>query len=229
MTDILDKIAPLLSQVNWFTPLLALLAGLVTSFMPCSLSSIPLIIGYVGGTDQKDSKKALKLSLIFVLGTAITFTAIGVGAAIAGRLLGSSSSWWYLILGVLMVLMALQMWGIYSFIPSGDLLSKNTKKGMLGAFIAGILAGVFSSPCSTPVLVALIAVIASQGNIFWGGFLFIMYAIGHGILAVIAGTSVSFVRKLTSNEKYGKAGRIMEIVMGILILLIGLYMFYLAF
>ena len=87
MTELLDKIAPLLTEKSWLTPLSALLAGVVTSFMPCSLSSIPLVIGYVGGTGQNDSKRAFKLSLIYVAGTAVTFTALGIIAALAGRLM----------------------------------------------------------------------------------------------------------------------------------------------
>lgn len=229
MTELLDKIAPLLTQVGWLTPILALLAGVITSFMPCSLSSIPLIVGYVGGTAQKDSKKAFRLSLIFVLGTAVTFTVIGIVAALAGKLIGTTGSWWYIFLGVLMVLMALQTWGIFEIIPSSYLVSKSTKKGSIGAFIAGMLAGVFSSPCATPVLVALIAIVATQKNILWGGFLFILYSIGHGVLSVIAGTSVGFVQKLAASERYGKASKIISIVMGALILLMGLYMFYLGF
>ena len=88
-------------------PLLALLAGILTSVTPCSLSSIPLVVGYVGGTGQAEPKRALRLSLTFALGSAITFTALGVIASMAGRLIGTSASWWYIILGVLMVLMAL--------------------------------------------------------------------------------------------------------------------------
>lgn len=229
MTELLDKIAPLLTDIGWFTPLLALIAGVLTSFMPCSLSSIPLVVGYVGGTAQNDSKKAFKLSIIYVLGTAVTFTAIGVIAALAGKLVGVTGSWWHIILGVLMVLMALQTWGIFEFIPSSNLLSKSTKKGGIGAFIAGMLAGVFSSPCATPVLVALIAIVATQNSILWGAFLFILYSIGHGVLSVVAGTSVGFVQKLASSEKYGKASKILSIVMGLIILVIGLYMFYLGF
>lgn len=229
MTELLDKLAPLLTEVGWLTPFLALLAGVITSFMPCSLSSIPLVVGYVGGTAQKDSKKAFRFSLIYVLGTAVTFTVIGIIASLAGKLIGVTGSWWYIFLGILMVLMALQTWGIFEFIPSSHLLSKSTKKGGIGAFIAGMLAGVFSSPCATPVLVALIAIVASQNNILWGAFLFILYSIGHGVLSVIAGTSVGFVQKLAANEKYGKASKIISIVMGALILLIGLYMFYLGF
>jgi len=229
MTELLDKIAPLLTEKSWLTPLSALLAGVVTSFMPCSLSSIPLVIGYVGGTGQNDSKRAFKLSLIYVAGTAVTFIALGIIAALAGRLMGTAGSWWYIILGILMVLMALQTWEIFQFIPQSNLLSKSTKKGGIGAFIAGMLAGVFSSPCATPVLVALIAIVATQNDLLWGAFLFMLYSIGHGVLSVIAGTSVGFVKKLSTSERYGKASKVISIVMGALILLMGLYMFYLAF
>ena len=159
----------------------------------------------------------------------MTFTALGVIASIAGRLMGTSASWWYIILGVLMVLMALQTWGIFEIIPSSYLISKNTKKGFAGAFIAGILGGVFSSPCSTPVLIALLAIVAGKGSIVWGILLLLLYSIGHGILAIIAGTSIGFVQKLSSSERYGKASTILKIVMGALILLIGFYMFYLGF
>jgi cytochrome c biogenesis protein CcdA len=92
-----------------------------------------------------------------------------------------------------------------------------------------MLAGVFSSPCATPVLVALIAIVATQNDLLWGALLFILYSIGHGVLSVIAGTSVGFVKKLSTSERYGKASKVISIVMGALILLMGLYMFYLAF
>lgn len=229
MTAILESLSELITKSGWLAPLLALLAGVLTSFTPCSLSSIPLVIGYVGGTVQRDTKRAFWLSITFAAGTAVTFTTLGVIASMAGKLMGTSASWWYIILGVLMILMALQTWGIYEIIPSSYLISKNTRKGFVGAFIAGILGGIFSSPCSTPVLIALLAIVAGKGSILWGILLLLLYAIGHGILAIVAGTSIGFVQKLSSSEKYGKASTVLKIVMGAFILLIGFYMFYLGF
>jgi cytochrome c biogenesis protein CcdA len=229
VTAILENLSELVTKNGWLAPLLALIAGVLTSFTPCSLSSIPLVIGYVGGVGRKDAKKSFWLSVLFAAGAAVTFTVLGVVASLAGKLMGNVSSWWYLVLGVLMVLMALQTWGIYEIIPSSYLISKNTKKGFVGAFIAGILGGIFSSPCSTPVLIALLAVVAGKGSILWGILLLLLYSIGHGVLAVVAGTSIGFVQKLSSSEKYGKAGVVLKIVMGALILLIGFYMFYLGF
>lgn len=225
----LGSLSKLIQDSFWLAPILALVAGILTSFTPCSLSSIPLVIGYVGGTGQKDPKKAFRLSLVFALGTAVTFTALGVIASAAGKLIGASANWWYIVLGVLMVLMALQIWGIFEIIPSSYLISKNTRKGYIGALLAGILGGIFSSPCSTPVLIALLAIVAGKGNILWGILLLLIYSIGHGILAIIAGTSVGMVQKFSTSKKYGRFSMVFNIVMGILILFIGFYMFYLGF
>lgn len=229
MTEILESLSRMIAESGWLAPVLALVAGILTSFTPCALSSIPLVVGYVGGTGQRDTKRAFWLSVTFAAGAAVTFTVLGVVASLAGKLIGTSSSWWYIILGILMVLMALQTWGIFEIIPSSYLISKSKKKGFVGAFGAGILGGVFSSPCATPVLVALLALVAGKGNILWGILLLLLYAIGHGILAVIAGTSVGFVQKLSASNKYGKASTVLKIVMGTFILLIGFYMFYLGF
>ena len=128
-----------------------------------------------------------------------------------------------------MILMALQTWGIFEIIPSSYLMSKNRKKGYLGAFIAGILGGIFSSPCSTPVLIALLAIVAGKGSIIWGASLLILYSFGHGLLALAVGTSFSFAQKLSENIEESRAGSIIKLVLGALILLAGLYMLYLGF
>ena len=213
----------------WLAPIMALLAGILTSVTPCALSSVPLVIGYVGGTGNQDTRKAFRLSLTFSIGMAITFTVLGTIASLAGRLMGTSSSWWYIALGILMLLMALQTWEIFEFIPSTFLISKNTKRGYIGALLAGILGGVFSSPCATPVLVVLLGLVARQGSIVWGILLLSLYSIGHSALVMLAGTSIGFVHKLTHSEKYGRFSKVLKIVMGTIIFLIALYMFYLGF
>ncbi|HKM35171.1 MAG TPA: cytochrome c biogenesis protein CcdA [Lachnospiraceae bacterium] len=229
ISSLLEQLSAFIKEIVWLAPLLAFIAGILTSFTPCSLSSIPLVIGYVGGIEQRSTKKAFQLSVIFALGSAVTFTVFGVIASLAGHLMGNGESWWYLILGVLMVLMALQTWGIFEIIPSSYLISKNIKKGYVGALVAGILGGIFSSPCSTPVLIALLAIVAEKGNVFWGVLLLLVYSIGHGVLAVIAGASIGFVQKLSSKERYGSFSVVLKVVMGTVILLIGFYMFYLGF
>lgn len=224
----LEQIGALIGQNMWLAPVLALLAGVLTSFTPCSLSSIPLVIAYVGGIGV-EPKKALRLSLVFALGAAITFTVLGVVAASVGQLLGSGAKWWYLVLGALMVLMALQTWDVVHIVPSTYLAGKNKRRGYVGALVTGMLGGLFSSPCATPVLIALLAIAAGSGSLLWGALLMLVYGVGHGALAVLAGSSIGVVNKLVQSERYGKLSRVLKIVMGILILLIGLYLFYLGF
>ena len=58
----LNQIALMLGENMWRAPVLALVAGILTSVTPCSLSSVPLIVGYVGGTGKRNTRKALILS-----------------------------------------------------------------------------------------------------------------------------------------------------------------------
>ena len=225
----LESLSGAISANLWLAPLLALFAGILTSFTPCALTSVPLVIGYVGGTGQQDTRRAFWLSVVFSIGSAVTFTALGTTASIVGRLMQGTGSWWYIVLGILMLLMALQTWEIYNFIPTSYAISKNTKRGFLGAFVAGILGGFFSSPCATPVLVVLLAMVAKQGSLMWGILLLLLYSFGHSFLVMIAGTSVGFVHKLSSSAKYGGVSKVLRIIMGALIMFIALYMFYLGF
>lgn len=225
----LNQIAHAIAEDFWLAPLLALLAGVLTSFTPCSLSSVPLVIGYVGGSGSRDAKKAFSYSVIFAVGTAITFLTLGLIASSAGKLMGNSSPVWYGFLGTLMVLMALQTWGVIHLIPSANLLSKSRRRGWIGAFLAGILTGIFASPCSTPVLIALLGMIAGKGSLAWGILLMLLYSLGHSALVIVAGTSVGFVQKISGSDACGKAGTVMTAVMGALILAVGFYMFWLAF
>lgn len=225
----LEALSAAISANIWLAPLLALAAGILTSFTPCALSTVPLVIGYVGGTGQRDTKRAFKLSAVFSIGMAVTFTALGTAASLLGKLIQGTGTWWYIILGILMLLMALQTWEIYNFIPSSYAINKSNKRGFIGAFLAGILGGFFSSPCATPVLVVLLAIVTNSGNLIWGIILLLLYSIGHSFLVLVAGTSVGFVQNLSGSQKYGKVSKILRIVMGILIMLIAFYMFYLGF
>ncbi|BAE85930.1 cytochrome c biogenesis CcdA family protein [Desulfitobacterium hafniense] len=225
----LESISAGISMTSWLAPILALVAGVLTSITPCALTSVPLVIGYVGGTGQREPRKAFWLSATFAIGMAVTFTVLGTIASLLGRLMQGTGSWWYIFLGVLMLLMALQIWEVYNFIPSSYALSKNTKRGFGGAFLAGVLGGFFSSPCATPVLVVLLAVVAKEGSLVWGIFLLILYSLGHSFLVLLAGTSVGFAHKLTSNSKYGPLSKLLKIFMGLIVMCIGFYMFYLGF
>ena len=223
----LSSLSAAITANMWLAPVLALLAGILTSITPCALTSVPLVIGYVSGTGQRDTKRAFWLSAVFSVGMAVTFTVLGTAASLLGRILQGAGSWWYLVLGVLMVLMALQTWELFNFIPATYALSKNSKRGFSGAFLAGVLGGFFSSPCATPVFVVLLAIVAKEGSLLWGILLLLLYSLGHSVLVMV--TSVGFVQKLSASGKYGLVSQILKVAMGLVILLIAFYMFYLGF
>jgi cytochrome c biogenesis protein CcdA len=225
----LQSISTLMQDNIWVAPLAALVAGVLTSLTPCSLSSIPLGISYVGAAEGKNTRRSFWLSLTFALGMALTFTILGTAAALLGRLMSGAGSWWYLVLGTMMLLMALQTWEVFNFIPSSSLLGSNKRRGYVGAMAAGILGGFFSSPCATPVLIALLTLVAGKGSLVWGVFLLLLYSIGHSILVVVAGTSIGFVKTLSKNPKYSTFSCIAKYGMGLVLLLMGFYLFYLGF
>ena len=224
MEELLDKVSAALSGNIWLAPVLAFFGGILTSLMPCSLSTVPLVIGCVGGGETK-GKRAFALSLLFALGSTITFTVLGVIASLAGLLLEKAEVWMHLILAIILTLMALQMWGVINLIPTGSF-SGSKLKGGLGAFAAGLLAGVFAAHCATPMIVALLAIVIDNGRILFGIVLLLLFSLGHAILSVVAGTSVGLVQRITDSPKYEHIGRIIRIVLGIIILLVALWLLW---
>ncbi|MBC7765182.1 MAG: cytochrome c biogenesis protein CcdA [Hyphomonadaceae bacterium] len=226
--SILSSFGQMLSQNIWLAFVMALVAGLISSFSPCVLSAIPLVIGYVGGYAGNDKKKAFKYSLFFCIGLALTFTALGAASAMLGRMMTGTGKWWYIILALIMTFVGLQMLGIFNFMPQTCAVPSK-RKGLLGAFFLGIVGGVLSSPCATPVLAAILAFVAGQGNIALGIALLAVYAAGHCALILIAGTSIGVVQKLSASPNTERIGKALKIVFGSLVLILAMYLFYIGF
>ena len=87
MNEILEGMSEIIRNNYWISPFIAFIAGIITSVTPCSLSSIPLIIGCVGGSSTDGGKKALKLSIVFALGMGITYTILGAISAVIGKVM----------------------------------------------------------------------------------------------------------------------------------------------
>ncbi len=228
MESFLANFADILSQNIWLAFVMALIAGIVSSFSPCVLSAVPLIIGYVGGYAGNDKKKAFTYSVVFCIGLALTFTALGAASALLGRLMTGAGGWWYIILGVIMLVVGLELLGVINIMPQACNIP-GKRRGLIGAFVLGILGGILSSPCATPVLIAILAFVAGQGNIVLGIALLAVYSIGHCALLLIAGTSVGVVQKLACSPETEKWGKVLKILFGVIVILAGLYIFYLGF
>jgi cytochrome c biogenesis protein CcdA len=225
MEALLESVSNAITANLWLAPVFALLGGILTSLMPCSLSTVPLVIGCVGGGEAK-GRRALILSLLFALGSTITFITLGVIASVAGLLLEKAEVWMHLILAVILILMALQMWGVIELIPTGSLAAANRLRGSFGAFVAGLLAGVFSAHCAAPMIVALLAIVAEHGRILFGILLLLLFSVGHAILSVVAGTSVGLVQRISESPRYAKADKIIKAILGTIILLVALWLLW---
>lgn len=214
---------------NIFIALIAsFVAGIVSSFSPCLLSTVPLVIGYVEANGKKNKNLALKYSLVFSLGLIFTFVALGVASAVLGKFFAGGGKLWYLALGAIMMFVGLKTIGVIGSKESNSCKVPRNSKGVVGAFFLGILGGVLSSPCATPILAAILAFVASSGNIVLGIVMLLLYSIGHCILIVIAGTSVGFIETLQSSPRYFKVGNLLKIFFGILVIFVGLYLLYLG-
>lgn len=232
--NILLELSNIIGNNIILTPFIVILAGVLTSLTPCSLSSIPLIVGYVNyitDTEENNKKKALKVSLIFAIGQAVTFTALGTAATLLGKLMKTTGSWWYILLGVLMTLMALQILEVYQFIKPINININVNKgsKGYIGAFFTGTVGGLFASPCATPVFVVLLGLISRSDNMVWGIFLMFLYSIGVNALVILSGVFTGFVNNMINSEKYKGFSVFLRYLMGIGVLLIAMYMFYSGF
>ncbi|NGU51942.1 cytochrome c biogenesis protein CcdA [Clostridium perfringens] len=210
--------------------ILSFFAGVVASFSPCTLSSIPLLIGYVQGSEVKDNKKAFKCSLIFSIGLGITFTVIGLLTALIGKAFLGAGKFWYIILAFIMIGSGLQVLDVINLFGDKKEACKITKRreGILEAFFLGILSGILASPCATPIMAAIIAFIAASCNLVIGMIMLLMYSLGHSVLIILAGTSFGLVEKIAYSEKGKKIGRVLKNILGTIIILVGLYLFYLG-
>ena len=230
----LDSLVANAGQYVQASPWLALLAvfvgGILTASNPCVLAMIPLMMSFVAG--RKEEKpgvlRAFLFSLIFVLGLAMTFTALGMIAALAGRMYGDVSGVWNWIVAAVCVVMGLHLMGVVTVpIPSlGGKLQPKTR-GLLGALVLGLLFGVVSAPCAAPILVVLLTYLAGSGSsVAWGGTLLLVYALGHSVLVLIAGTSIGAARQLIENKKATRTLGLLRRIAGAIIVLVGAYFVY---
>ncbi|WP_251859539.1 cytochrome c biogenesis CcdA family protein [Clostridium sp. Marseille-Q2269] len=227
MNDIITKAIGLMGDSVFLALLISFIGGIISSFSPCILSSLPLIIGYVNKYGKKDKKTAFKYSLFFSLGIIITFTSLGIISSLVGRLFVSGSKLWYLLLGIVMLFVGLQLIGVIEYNNNSCKVPKK-RKGLLGALFLGILGGILSSPCSTPILIAILAFVGTKGNILLGFFMLLLYSIGHCFVIILSGTSLGFVESINESSKVNKINKILKIFLGIIVLIIGLYLIYIG-
>ncbi|HBM9257567.1 TPA: protein-disulfide reductase DsbD [Citrobacter freundii] len=173
-----------------FSALWALLIGIGIAFTPCVLPMYPLISGIVlGGKQRLSTGRALLLTFIYVQGMALTYTALGLVVAAAGLQFQAALQHPYVLIGlaVIFTLLALSMFGLFTLqLPSSlqtrlTLMSNRQQGGAPGSvFAMGAIAGLICSPCTTAPLSAILLYIAQSGNMWLGGGMLYLYALGMG-------------------------------------------------
>lgn len=202
----------------------AFAAGVLVSFSPCVYPLLPITIGYIGSSSQKDKFHAFLLSLIYVLGMAMTYSILGVFASLTGKIFGQISSHpaSYFIIGNICIVFGLSMLGLFELHMPEFFLNKMMKKrkSKLSVFLLGVTSGLIVGPCTAPVLGATLVYVATKQNLFYGVFLLFSFAYGMGALLILAGT---FSGILVNLPKSGRWMYTVEKIGGILLILAGEY------
>lgn len=201
------------------------LGGVLVSFTPCVYPLIPITVSYIGAQGKASRTSGFFLSVLYVLGTSIAYTTLGIIAGLTGAFFGSvqTNPWVNLVMANIFILMGLSMLDVFSLpMPrflSGQLFNPG-RKGYLGAFLLGIASGLIMSPCSVPVLAVLLSYVATRQNIPFGMALLFVFSFGMGTLLILMGT---FTGLLTSLPRSGPWMVRIKKLFGVIFIAIGEY------
>jgi cytochrome c-type biogenesis protein len=193
-------------------------------FSPCHLASIPLIVAYVGGQERVLlTRQAGYYSVAFTSGLFTTIALIGVISVLLGRMLGDIGNYWQILVGVILIWVALGMLGVEKCSMSGSLLYRLHLKGLFGALVLGLAYGVLSGSCTFGFIAPILAIISVQKEVSTGLVLILLFAVGHCLPIVVAGSSTAAVRKVVENHSWQTGGQWFRRGAGVLIGILGIY------
>lgn len=193
-----------IEQIIITNPLLAFVAvfaaGVLVSFTPCVYPVIPLTLGFIGAKSAGSKWKGFKLSLIYVLGIAVTYAVIGAVASYTGKLFGNvgSNPISYFIVANVCMALGLSMLGVFHmpFISLAGSGIPQKKEGYFGVFLVGLISGLIIGPCTAPVLATVLVYVASTQNPIYGFSLLFVFGYGVGFLLILLGTVTGLLESL---------------------------------
>ena len=197
------------SQTTWYILLLvSFIGGVLASISPCSLAMLPLIIGYVGGYSKENTWTTFLQLCCFIFGTAIVFTLIGIVCALTGNVFASAFGGYFTILiASVLLIMGLKLLEILDFDTPTIIkaMPKNTTQSVfLYPILLGITFALAGTPCSTPILAGIMAFAAMGKNLSLAIIMLFLFALGQGIILIIAGLFTSGVKNLQTISKYSE-------------------------
>jgi len=191
---------------------------------PRHLASIPLIVAYVGGQQTLlKPKQAAYYSVAFTVGLFITIAIIGIICALLGRMLGDVGNYWQILIGLVLVWVALGMLGVEKCSMSGNLLHKFNLRGMFGALALGLAYGVLSGSCTFGFIAPILAIVTVQEKVATGVLLILLFALGHCLPIVVAGSSTAAVKRVMESSRLQGAGNWFRKGAGVVIAGLGVY------
>jgi cytochrome c-type biogenesis protein len=221
-----------LTMALYSSPALALSAaffwGILSILLsPCHLASIPLIVGFLDGQKDMNTKKAFRLSVFFTLGILLMMAIIGLITGLLGRLMGDIGSWVEPAVGVVFILMAFFIADIIKM-PTflNHKMSQKSGKGVWAALTLGFLLGIALGPCSFAFMAPILGIVfTSAGTQFLFALALVAaYIIGHCLVIILAGTFAGAVQSYLHWTSKSKGTKIVRIICGILIFVAGWYL-----
>jgi len=217
------------------SPLIAIAASFIWGILsillsPCHLASIPLIVGFIDEQGRISTRRAFFISTLFAVGILITIGTIGVITALAGRLMGDIGAYGNYIVAVIFFLVGLHLLDVIPMPWSGPSGVGMKRRGLLAAFILGLVFGIALGPCTFAYMAPMLGVTfkLAATNLSYGVLLLFVYGVGHCSVIVMAGTSTELVQHYLNWTDKSRAAVMVKKVCGVLVLLGGIYLIYIA-
>jgi cytochrome c-type biogenesis protein len=197
---------------------------------PCHLASIPLIIAFINEQGRISTRRAFATSTLFSVGILITIAAIGAITAAAGRMMGDVGKYGNYFVAVIFFLVGLHLLDVIPMPWSGPGRIGFKRKGLLAAFIIGLVFGIALGPCTFAYMAPMLAVTFKLASTrpAYGIFLLLMYALGHCSVIILAGTCTELVQRYMNWNEKSRGAIIIKKICGVLVLIAGLYLIYTA-
>jgi cytochrome c-type biogenesis protein len=169
----------------------ALLAGLVSFFSPCVIPLLPGYLSYatgLSGADLENARRGRMLAgaLLFVLGFAVVFVAIGTAAGSLGAWLIDWKREITVVLGLVTIVLGLMFAGLLPGLQRDWRVHQVPAVGLAAAPLLGFLFGLGWSPCMGPTLAVITNLSLNEGTAARGALLSAIYALGLGLPFIIA-------------------------------------------
>ena len=167
---------------------IAVVGGLVMGLNPCCLALYPAAAASCCARpcDEPQERTPFSRALLFILGTATATTVLGVVAALAGHMMTNLGGWVRYLVTLVPLVMGAQVLGVLRLpVPNG--IGAQKRRGLLGAYVGGLLLSLVIGPCGTPALAAILSYAAYKGSIAYGGVLLFAYGCGNGVPLLLVG------------------------------------------